>query len=41
MIMIKMIERETNKSFYNVIKENRSGFTAFYWHQLGNFIIII
>lgn len=37
MIMIKMIERETNKSFYNVIKENRSGFTAFYWHQLGKF----
>ncbi len=37
MIMIKMIERETNVSFYNIIKKNRSGFTAFYWHQLGKF----
>jgi hypothetical protein len=37
MIMIKMIERETNKSFYSIIKENRNGFSAFYWHQLGKF----
>lgn len=37
MIMIKMIERETNQSFYSIIKENRNGFSAFYWHQLGKF----
>lgn len=36
-VMIKMIERETKKPFYTIIKENRNGFSAFYWHQLGKF----
>ncbi len=34
-LLIKMIEKETNMSFYNIIKKMRSGFTAFYWHNLG------
>ena len=33
--MIKMIERETKKSFYTIIKENRNWFSAFYWQQFG------
>jgi len=34
-VLIKMIERQVNKSFYDVIRETRGGFTATYWHQMG------
>jgi len=34
-IMVKMIEKEMDESFYNIIKSKRNGFTAFYWHQFG------
>ena len=34
-ILIKMIEKETGMTFYNLIKKMRNGFTAFYWHQFG------
>ena len=34
-VLIKMVEKETNKSFFNLIKETRGGFTATYWHNLG------
>jgi len=33
--MVKMIEKEMDESFYNIIKSKRNGFTAFYWHQFG------
>lgn len=36
-VMIKMIEKETGQSFYNIIKKMRNGFVAFYWHQFGKF----
>jgi len=34
-VLIAMIERELDVSFFNVIKELRSGFTARYWNILG------
>ena len=34
-ILIKMIEKETGMTFYNLIKKMRNGFTAFYWNQFG------
>lgn len=34
-VLIKMIEREVNKPFYQVISETRGGMTALYWHNLG------
>jgi hypothetical protein len=34
-VLIKMIERQVGKSFYDVIRETRGGFTATYWHQMG------
>lgn len=34
-ILIKMIEKETNKTMYNCIKELRGRFTAFYWHNFS------
>jgi hypothetical protein len=34
-ILIKMIEKEMNMTFFDIIKEKRNGFTAFYWHQFG------
>lgn len=34
-ILIKMIEKETNMTFYNIVKKMRNGFVAFYWHQFG------
>lgn len=34
-IMIKMIEKETGQTMYNIIKDIRGGFTAFYWHNFG------
>ena len=34
-IMIKMIEKETGHSMYNLMKSLRGRFTAFYWHQFS------
>lgn len=34
-VLIKMIERQLDKNFYDVIRETRGGFTATYWHQMG------
>lgn len=36
-ILIKMIEKELDKPFYDLMKGIRGGFTASYWHQLGKF----
>ena len=35
-ILIKMIERELDKPFYDVIKEMRGGWAAFKWQALAN-----
>mgnify|MGYP000849095991 CR=1 FL=1 len=35
-VMIKMIERELNMSFYDLIKEVKGGFTATYWNALSS-----
>jgi len=34
-IMIKMIEKETGQSMYNLMKSLRGRFTAFYWNQFS------
>lgn len=34
-VLIKMIEREVGKPFYQVISETKGGMTAMYWHNLG------
>ncbi|MBL7775331.1 MAG: DUF4294 domain-containing protein [Saprospiraceae bacterium] len=34
-VLIKMIEKETGKAFYDLLKETRGGMTASYWHNLG------
>ncbi len=34
-VLIAMIERELDTSFFNVLKEIRGGFTASYWNALG------
>lgn len=34
-VLIKMMEREIGKPFYDIIKETRGGVTATYWHTLG------
>jgi len=34
-ILIKMIEKETGSTFYNIVKKMRNSFVAFYWHQFG------
>lgn len=34
-VLIKMIELNLDKPFYNVLDETRGGFTATYWHNLG------
>ena len=34
-VLIKMIERQVGKPFYEVIRETRGGMTAVYWHNLG------
>lgn len=36
-ILIKMIERELDTPFYDLVKDLRGGFTAAYWHELGKF----
>lgn len=34
-VLIKMIEKQMEKPFYDLIKETRGGLTATYWHNLG------
>ena len=34
-ILIKMIEKETNESMYNLMKQVKGRFTAFYWNQFS------
>lgn len=34
-VLIKMIEKEVGKPFYDILKETRGGFTASYWNNLG------
>ena len=34
-ILIKMVERELDESFYNLIKSLKGWFTAFYWHNFS------
>lgn len=34
-VLIKMIESQVGKPFYNVIRETRGGTTAAYWNTLG------
>jgi hypothetical protein len=34
-VLMKMVEKEINKPFYDLIKETRGGLTATYWHNLG------
>lgn len=36
-VLIKMVEKEIDKSFYDIIKDTRGGLTAAYWHNLGKF----
>ena len=37
MILTKMIEKELDRPFHDLLKELRGGFTAAYWHQMGKF----
>ena len=34
-VLVKMIERQLDKPFYDVIKETRGGATATYWNTMG------
>jgi hypothetical protein len=34
-VLVEMIERQTGKSFHEIIKETRGGATAMYWNQLS------
>lgn len=36
-ILIKMIEKETGSTFYEIMKKMRNGTVAFTWHQFGKF----
>jgi Domain of unknown function (DUF4294) len=36
-VLIKMIERQIGKPFYDIISETRGGMTAVYWQNLGKF----
>lgn len=36
-VLVKMIERELEMPFYDVIRQTRGGVTATYWHTLGKF----
>ncbi|MFN4257202.1 MAG: DUF4294 domain-containing protein [Saprospiraceae bacterium] len=36
-VLIKMIERQIGKPFYEIITETRGGMTAVYWQNLGKF----
>jgi hypothetical protein len=35
LILTKMIERHLDRSFFDVVKELKGGFSAFYWNQLS------
>lgn len=37
LILTKMMERNLNKPFYQIIKELKGGFTATYYHEFGKF----
>lgn len=37
MILVKMIERERQRSMYDMVSELRGGFTAFYWNSFSYF----
>jgi len=34
-ILVKMIEKELDRPFYDLVKDLRGGFTAKYWNELG------
>lgn len=34
-VLIKMIEKEVGRPFYDILKETRGGLTASYWNNLG------
>jgi hypothetical protein len=34
-VLIKMVEMNLDKPFYDIIRETRGGITATYWHNLG------
>ncbi len=34
-VLVEMIERQTGKSFHEIIRETRGGATAMYWNQLS------
>ncbi len=34
-VLIKMIEKEVGKPFYEILRETRGGVTATYWHNMG------
>lgn len=36
-VLIKMVEKEVGKPFYEIIRGTRGGMTASYWHNLGKF----
>lgn len=36
-ILVKMIEKETDSTFYEIIRRMRNGAVAFTWHQFGKF----
>ena len=35
LLLIKMIERELHMPFYDLVKDVKGGFTAFYWNEFG------
>jgi len=37
-ILVKLIQRETGKTLYEILKEYKSGFSAIYWQSLGTFL---
>ena len=37
-MMIKLIDRETNKTSYELIKEIRGGFVAFWWQAFAKMV---
>ena len=34
-LMIEMVERELHMSFFDLVKDVKGNFTAFYWNQFG------
>ncbi len=37
LILVQMIERETNRSLYSILDEYKGGLSALYWQTLGSF----